>query len=106
MGMTGDYDSSAPDAGPRSAAAIGGRIEAARSFLGKTQTEFAQGISATQSACSGWETGDRPPGVRTANKLCDAYGLTLDYIFRGDTGGMTQRMSTFVTEYLKQRASA
>jgi DNA-binding XRE family transcriptional regulator len=71
---------------------IGKRIERARRALRLTQEQFARGIHKSQGACAGWETGLRPPGMKIANALCDVYGLTLDYIYRGDTSAIPQTL--------------
>src|SRR5262245_2923585 len=73
--------------GPRD---IGKRIETARMALGLTQEQFARGVKKKQSACAGWESGQRPPGLKAAQQLCDTYHLTLDYLFRGDMSAIPQ----------------
>lgn len=81
---------------------IGKRVALAREALGMDQTEFARGVGKRQSACSGWETGLRPPGLPIAHKLCDRYGLTLDYIYRGITAGLAGDLEDRLRR-LKQR---
>ena len=67
------------------------------------QGQFAEGVGKRQSTCSGWETGSRPPGLPMAHKLCDKYGLTLDYIYRGVTAGLPSTLEDKL-KLLKQRA--
>ena len=74
--------------------AIGRRIALAREALGLDQGEFAAGVGKRQSTCSGWETGSRPPGLPIAHSLCDKYGLTLDFIYRGVTAGLPGDLET------------
>jgi transcriptional regulator with XRE-family HTH domain len=74
----------------RSPRAIGARIARIREITGATQTAFAKGVGASQGTLSAWESGKRPPGLKAGHQLCDVYGVTLDYIFRGDISGLSQ----------------
>lgn len=76
----------------RSPKAIGLRLLVIRKLSGMSQKEFARSVGATQSACGGWEKGLRPPGLKIGQALCDVYQLTLDYIYRGDAGGLPVRV--------------
>lgn len=76
----------------RSAQDIGKRIRQAREALGMTQEEFAAAVGTRQGTVGGWETGERPPGLKAGHRICDAYGLTLDYIFRGDRSAISQAL--------------
>ncbi len=84
----------------RSSVAIGQRLLLIREITGLTQAQFARRIRVTQGTCSAWESGKRPPGLKIANALCDAYGLTLDYIYRNETGGLERRLLTEIDKRL------
>lgn len=87
----------APNVFGRDKRDIGKRIEMARIALGLTQEQFGAPLGVAQAAVAGWETGARPPGLKIAHKLCDAYGLTLDYIYRGDRSAIRQELLTALT---------
>lgn len=87
----------------RSKKAIGKRISLVREALGLDQAEFAEGIGKRQSAASGWETGARPPGLPVALALCDKYGLTLDFIYRGITAGLPGDLEDKLREMKRTR---
>jgi len=75
---------------PTSPAAIGARLRAFRDRLGLTQHTFARRAGLTQQALAQYESGKRKPAVDIATAFCDTYGLTLDYIYRGDVRGLSQ----------------
>jgi transcriptional regulator with XRE-family HTH domain len=71
--------------------AIGARLKRVReSFSDLNQRGWAQkhGFSPTQY--NNWETGLRRIPVDDAERLCDAYGLTLDFIYRGRRDGLSE----------------
>ena len=45
-----------------------------------TQLELAEKINYSDKAVSKWENGDTLPDIETLQKLCDFYGVTLDYL--------------------------
>ncbi len=45
-----------------------------------TQLELAERINYSDKAVSKWENGDTLPDIETLQKLCDFYGVTLDYL--------------------------
>lgn len=57
-----------------------------RGLLKLTQTDFAEGAGIKQSGYNMVENGGRPLSLHSAMLLCDEYELSLDWIFRGDTG--------------------
>ncbi len=84
----------------RSAVAIGQRLQLIREIAGVTQTQLARRIRVTQGTCSAWESGKRPPGLKIANALCDAYNVTLDYIYRNNTAGLPHGLLTEINKRL------
>lgn len=77
-----------PANGVKSDAAIGERLRFTREALGLQQNEFCEraGISAT--AYNGYEKGKRRPSIELGIALCEAWTLTLDWIYRGDNSGL------------------
>lgn len=73
-------------------AEIGARIVAIRgAFAPKlTQGQWAKSFGFNQSQVSNWEIGERRIPVECAEKLADAYGLTLDFIYRGRRDGLSE----------------
>lgn len=78
----------------RSAKAIGERVTLLREITALTQGQFAKQIGVSQGTVSAFEKGSRPPGLKAGHKICDAFGVTLDYIYRGDTSGLPMRLLT------------
>lgn len=71
-------------------AKIGARLAAVRTgFSDLSQKSWAekQGFNVTQY--NNWERGIRRIPVDEAEKLADAYGLTLDFIYRGRRDGLS-----------------
>lgn len=71
---------------------IGRRLEAVRqAFSDLSQKAWAEkhGFSTTQY--NNWETGARRIPVEAAEKLSEAYGLTLDFVYRGRRDGLSEK---------------
>lgn len=70
---------------------IGARLKRVReAFSDLSQKDWARkhGFSTTQY--NNWETGARRIPVDEAERLCDFYGLTLDFIYRGRRDGLAE----------------
>lgn len=72
----------------RDAMAIGERLELTRAVLGLTQRSFASEAGVIESSYSQYKKGTQSPDLESANKLCDRWSLTLDWIYRGDASGL------------------
>jgi DNA-binding XRE family transcriptional regulator len=68
--------------------AIGRRLAVTRQVLGLQQNEFCERAKIAPNTYNQYEKGKKRPSVPNAIKLCDAYQLTLDWIFRGDPSGL------------------
>jgi transcriptional regulator with XRE-family HTH domain len=64
-------------------AGIGERLRLTREALELKPGEFAGGAGIAKSTYSQWESGTRLPDLQFAMRLCDRYGLTLDWIYLG-----------------------
>lgn len=53
-----------------------------------TQTELADVLGVTQTSVSQWENGRNFPDIKTAKRLADLFGATLDQIL--NSAGMTE----------------
>jgi plasmid maintenance system antidote protein VapI len=70
---------------------IGGRLEQLRNLLSDlTQKEWAEKHGFTPTQYNNWVNGGRRISIDAAIVLCDTYGLTLDYIYRGRVDGVPQ----------------
>ena len=72
-----------------SAMSIGERLRITRMSIGITQRAFVHPLGLTREAMTQYESGAREPPWRTAVAMCDAWGLTLDWIFKGDLSGLS-----------------
>jgi transcriptional regulator with XRE-family HTH domain len=74
-------------------AAIGQRLLLTRQALGiGGQGDFAARAGIGATAYNQYETGRKRPSIENAIALCDAYDLTLDWIYRGDPSGLTYEL--------------
>jgi transcriptional regulator with XRE-family HTH domain len=72
-------------------AEIGARLEALRVGMGiRTQAEWAErdGFNVTQ--LNNWIKGVRRIPVEHAETLCNRYGVTLDWVYRGRLDGLSE----------------
>lgn len=75
-------------------AEIGARLAAIRAaFSDLSQKAWAErnGFEATQ--WNNWERGTSRIPVENAERLCERYGLTLDFIYRGRRDGLAETAS-------------
>ena len=72
---------------------IGQRLRLTRESMRLTQVEFARRAGIAPNTYNQFETGMRlvPPGRAIA--ICDAYSLTLDWIYRGRMDDLPTRLS-------------
>jgi transcriptional regulator with XRE-family HTH domain len=68
--------------------AIGARLALTRQVYGLAQNEFCARARIATNTYNQYEKGERRPSVENAIALCDAYDLTLDWIYRGDPSGL------------------
>ena len=62
-----------------------GAIREAFSDMNRREWAEAQGFNVTQYV--NWENGTRRIPIEAAERLCDRYGLSLDFIYRGKLDG-------------------
>lgn len=63
---------------------VGARIRALRHEAGLSQTALAKLLSVTPGAVGNWEQGQVNPTIRQGVKICAKFGVSLDFIFRGE----------------------
>ena len=67
------------------------RLQLFRRRLGISQAELCRAIECRTNRWSQYESGERRITLEVAETLCDVYGLTLDWIYRGDPSGLPHR---------------
>ena len=80
------------------------RLTLSRIALAMSQGEFAAKAGLSQSNYSQYERLWRSLSIRAAMKLCNAYGLTLDWLYRGDPSGLSIRLYESITEATREHA--
>ena len=79
---------------------IGENLANLRKEKGLTQLELADTFNYSDKAISKWEKGDTLPDIETLYKLCEFYGVTLDYLTHV---GNRNEKSEFVKEDLGKK---
>lgn len=75
-------------------AGIGRRLARVRTaFSDLSQLAWAEKHGFSHTQYNNWEKGVRRIPVDDAERLCDAYGLTLDFIYRGRRDGLSETSS-------------
>ncbi len=67
---------------------VGQRLILARNALGINQARLAAALKISAQRLSNYERGDRPLDLELAMELSRRYGVTMDYIYRGDPRGL------------------
>jgi ribosome-binding protein aMBF1 (putative translation factor) len=68
---------------PKRYAQIGWRLQTTREALGLSRADLCTAIKCKQPRWSQYETGERKITGTVAERLCDTYDLSLDWIYRG-----------------------
>jgi transcriptional regulator with XRE-family HTH domain len=97
-------DMSRPDLGDRSRPAITARLIATREALNLSQRELCSLTGIDPPQYNNWEHGSRP-GIDAAFTLCDTFGLTLDWIYRGDPSRLPMALAEKIIARLRHNAS-
>jgi transcriptional regulator with XRE-family HTH domain len=87
--------------------AVGKRLELTRMALGyESQKDFYGSTGLGASSYSMWENGTRYPSVTHAMRLCQEYGLTLDWIYRGDIASLPHKTAMKIKNEISKRLNA
>lgn len=62
------------------------------------QKAFGEGAGLQQSLYTRFESGRRLLTLSAALQLCNAYQLTLDWLYRGDASGLPYRLARAIVE--------
>lgn len=85
------------------AAAVAARLILTRDALGRKQGAFARGADIKDSTYNQYEKGERFLPVTAAHKLCDAYDLTFDWLYRGDMSGLRYELAEAIKAITQAR---
>ena len=80
---------------------IAERLRAVRTIYGPSLSEFCQTYGFSPSQWSNYEAGFKPSLAAVEQLIMQIDGLTLDWIYRGKTGGLTVMMLRILREELK-----
>jgi DNA-binding XRE family transcriptional regulator len=74
--------------------AIARRLERTRVALDLSQSEFADKAGIARNTYNQWEKGKGRPQLDGAIALCNAYSLTLDWIYFGQMAGLPYQVAS------------
>jgi len=72
---------------------IAARLRHTRRALGVNQRQFAKRANLRQNRYNQYESGARALTIDAAQKICNEYGVTLDWLFRGDRSMLPHRLA-------------
>lgn len=72
---------------------IGKRLEKLRTVVGLNQTGMAEALHIGQSAWSQYESGTRRVTLEVAGRIAVRFGVTLDWLYRGDPSGLPLKLA-------------
>ena len=78
----------------RSVQEIAGRLIATRLALGLNQRQLCERSGVATNTYNQWEKVRGRPDLDGALSLCDEFGLTLDWIYRGDPSRLPHDLAT------------
>ena len=70
---------------------IGKNLAELRKRRDLTQSELAEKFNYTDRAISKWENGDTLPDIETLYKICEFFGVTLDYLTREENSAFIKK---------------
>jgi len=86
--------------------AVTTRLVLLRQWQADSAAEFCRKTGISTSAWNNYETGDRRINLDTAIVLCERFGVTLDWIYRGRIAGLPHELMTFIDASKKQGVHA
>ena len=76
--------------------AVGERLRLTREALGLSQNDFASRAGIAANTYSQCENGKRSLAITKAIALCEAHGLTLDWLYRDDPGNLAYKLAAAI----------
>ncbi len=74
------------------------RLQLFRKSLGMRQVDFVKELGWSQQKWGQWENARRTPNIPDMIELAERYGVTLDYIYRGDMSRLPEWMAKKIRE--------
>jgi transcriptional regulator with XRE-family HTH domain len=81
---------------------VGKRLRYTCKALRLTSRDFSASIDVRPNTYSQWETGSRLMDIVSATALADRYGLTLDWLYRGDVDTLSHALARKLIEQEKE----
>ena len=78
---------------------IGKRLKMFRKALDIRQVDLARELGWSQQKWGQWENVVRNPNISDMIELAERYGITLDYIYRGDMSRLPEWMEKKIREF-------
>ncbi len=78
------------------------RLQLFRKSLGMRQVDLARELGWSQQKWGEWENAKRLPNLRDMIELAERYGVTLDYIYRGDMSRLPDWMAREIRGIINQ----
>ena len=85
---------------------IAARLVLTRQALGLTQSELCRLTGITTQAWNNCETNRGRIGVNSALRICEVFGLSLDWIYRGLMAQLPHELTAKITELQRMAAAA
>jgi transcriptional regulator with XRE-family HTH domain len=85
-------------ANPESIDAAADRLKITRLALGLSQAEICRQTDITVQAWNNAETGDNRLTVDNALRVCRRYGVSLEWLFRGDIRGVPAELARRIAQ--------
>jgi transcriptional regulator with XRE-family HTH domain len=83
---------------------VGRRVARLRQVIGLTQPAFGEQIGLSQPHVSQIESGLRRLSIETAMLACAQWGVSLDWLYRGDANGLPVRLHKAISAHASAEA--
>jgi len=84
---------------------VGERLRITREALGLAQSEFAERCGLARNTYNQYEQGKNIPRIENGIAICEAFGLSLDWIYRGDPSSLPYKTADAIKAIRVRRAS-
>lgn len=86
---------------------VGQNLALARTALGATQADWTRDYNlGSPSKISQWEKGTNYPNPWILRRLCEDYGLTMDWFYRGVRAGVSADLAANLRRVEQESAAA
>lgn len=85
---------------------VGRNLALARESLGRKQAPFAREFGTAANKWNQWEAGIYYPDPRVLTRLCDDYGFTMDWFYRGKLAGVSDERAAGLRRVVGEKTAA